>query len=67
MAQYEYLLDEFDLQWTKFLKHNYITAEQFEYIQKPNEESNELDAVVIQIDFAENYNRINQHTIMQSH
>jgi hypothetical protein len=61
------LLDEFDLHWHKFLKHDFTTTQQFDYIKKLKEEASETDAVVAQMDFSENHNLLNQHEVMQAH
>jgi hypothetical protein len=61
------LIDEFDLQWYQFLEHNFITTQQFDSIKKLKEEANEQLSIVVQMDFSENHNLLNQHEIMQAH
>ena len=61
------LLDEFGLQWHKFLKHHFITSQQFDYIKNIKENANEENVIIIQMDFSENPNLFHQNEAMQAH
>jgi hypothetical protein len=61
------LLEEINLQWQKFLKHDFVTTQQYAYIKKIKEESNEDNTIIIQMDFSENHNLLNQNEVMQAH
>ena len=61
------LFEEIDFQWHKFLKHSFITTQQFGYIKQIKQEASEQDSIVIQMDFSENHNLLIQHEVMQAH
>ena len=41
------LLEEFDLQWHKFLKHHFITSQQFDSIENIKQNANEENVIII--------------------
>lgn len=61
------LIDEFDAQWSRFATHHFNTGQQIAYIKQIKLSANERRAVVVEMDFSENYHLLVQHEVQQAH